>query len=344
MVVAAPFLHGAPERFQADARVLERRAHGHPRRRRGARRRRRLRRACSICSNNGLTKGVALSSRGQHPPRAREQELRRGARRPAPSPGLGERCFSRGSSPSRRSPPFGPFFSEFTHPQRRRDQRPLRRGSGVPGCMLVSRSSGWDATVLTVVQGKPSERAASTTVRDRFWYRRADAPPSWRLSSWLGLYIPAVPSTIWLRDAAASLEADDERHRRIALTRNGHALDRTCRALAGVEEFGGPSLDATSRAAPCRGAWFGVAGGDGVAARRRARLRRGGTLAVGRSARRRQRTPRSRRRVRRRTCSSARVCGAAWAVVPQGHPWLKPVRSRAPGHDAWAARDGAESA
>ena len=36
-------------RFQADARLLERRAHGHPEHRRGARRRGRVRRRCSTC-------------------------------------------------------------------------------------------------------------------------------------------------------------------------------------------------------------------------------------------------------------------------------------------------------
>ena len=80
--------------LQADARLFERRAHGHPGHRRGARRRGRLGGAVSRLEQQP-DQGRAVPERGQHPPRGGRAHRRRGQRH-------GRRCTPRSARDLRR--------------------------------------------------------------------------------------------------------------------------------------------------------------------------------------------------------------------------------------------------
>jgi hydrogenase-4 component F len=152
--------------------------------------------------NNGLTKGVLflVAANIQRAYGSKSSDEVRGVLRRLPVSGA---LFLAGFFAITGSPPFGPFLSEFT----------ILNAAVTSGryavaavflTMLVVVFIGMGATVMTVVQGKPSERAASTTVRDTVW----SVGPSVALLAlvlMLGLYIPG-PVDHLLRDAAASLE------------------------------------------------------------------------------------------------------------------------------------------
>jgi len=101
------------------------------------------------------------------------------------------------------SPPFGPFFSELA----------ILNAAIVGGhyvvaalflAMLVVVFLGMGATVLSVLQGRPSERASTTTYRDDF----STVAPGILLMGLvlvLGVYVPH-PIERMIRDAAATIE------------------------------------------------------------------------------------------------------------------------------------------
>jgi hydrogenase-4 component F len=152
--------------------------------------------------NNGLTKGVLfLTAANIHRAYAsRTSDEVRGVLRRLPASGA---VFLGGFFAITGSPPFGPFLSEFT----------ILNAAITSGRYLVAALFllalvvvflGMGATVMTVVQGKPSERASATSVRDSV----STVGPSLALLALvlvLGLYIPG-PVDHLLRDAAASLE------------------------------------------------------------------------------------------------------------------------------------------
>jgi hydrogenase-4 component F len=152
--------------------------------------------------NNGLTKGVLfLTAANIHRAYAsKTSDEVRGVLRRLPASGA---VFLGGFFAITGSPPFGPFLSEFTILN-----AAITNGRYVVAALfllaLVVVFLGMGATVMTVVQGKPSERASATSVRDSV----ATVGPSVALLAlvlMLGLYVPG-PVDHLLRDAAASLE------------------------------------------------------------------------------------------------------------------------------------------
>jgi hydrogenase-4 component F len=152
--------------------------------------------------NNGLTKGVLfLTAANIHRVYAsRSSDEVRGVLRRLPASGA---LFLGGFFAITGSPPFGPFLSEFTILN-----AAITSGRYIVASLfllaLVVVFLGMGATVMTVVQGKPSERASATSLRDNIW----TVGPSVALLGLvllLGLYIPG-PVDHLLRDAAASLE------------------------------------------------------------------------------------------------------------------------------------------
>jgi hydrogenase-4 component F len=153
--------------------------------------------------NNGLTKGVLFLAAAniQRAYGSKSSDDVRGVLRRLPVTGA---LFLAGFFAITGSPPFGPFLSEFTILN-----AAVTSGRYVVAAafltMLVVVFIGMGATVLTVVQGSPSQQAASTKARDSV----ASVGPSVALLAivlMLGLYIPG-PVDHLLRDAAASLEA-----------------------------------------------------------------------------------------------------------------------------------------
>ena len=153
--------------------------------------------------NNGLTKGVLfLSAANIHRAyRSKSSDEVRGVLRRLPASGA---LLLAGFFAITGSPPFGPFLSEFTI-------LTAAVASGryaVAALFLVMLSVvfvGMGATVMTVVQGKPSEHANATALRDS----PATVGPSIALLAlvfMLGVYVPA-PVDHLLRQAAASLGA-----------------------------------------------------------------------------------------------------------------------------------------
>jgi len=152
--------------------------------------------------NNGLTKGVLfLTAANIHRAYAsKSSDEVRGVLRRLPASGA---LFLAGFFAITGSPPFGPFLSEFTILN-----AAVSSGRYVVAAifllMLVVIFIGMGATVMTVVQGKPSERASATATRDSIW----SVGPSMALLAlvlMLGLYVPG-PIDHLLHDAAASLE------------------------------------------------------------------------------------------------------------------------------------------
>ncbi len=152
--------------------------------------------------NNGLTKGVLFLAAAniQHTYGSKSSDEVRGALRRLPVSGA---LLLAGFFAITGSPPFGPFLSEFT----------ILNAAVTSGRYLVAAAFlsmlvvvfiGMGATVMTVVQGEPSARAASTKARDTL----SSVGPGLALLTLvllLGLYIPG-PVDHLLRDAAASLE------------------------------------------------------------------------------------------------------------------------------------------
>lgn len=153
--------------------------------------------------NNGLTKGVLfLSAANIH--RAYDSKTTdhvRGALRRVP---VSAALLLAGFFAITGSPPFGPFLSEFTI------LNAAISGShyvvaGLFLLMLAVVFIGMGATVLTVVQGVPPEKAASTTFGEGF----STVAPSIVLIGLvllLGVYLPSPVETL-VRDAASALEA-----------------------------------------------------------------------------------------------------------------------------------------
>jgi hydrogenase-4 component F len=152
--------------------------------------------------NNGLTKGVLfLSAANIH--RAygsKTTDEVRGALHRLP---VSAALLLAGFFAITGSPPFGPFLSEFTI------LNAAISGNhyviaGLFLSILVIIFTGMGATVITVVQGKPSERASATTLRDDF----SSVAPGIVLMGLvllLGIYIPG-PVDALVRDAASALE------------------------------------------------------------------------------------------------------------------------------------------
>ena len=157
-------LRRGPEGLQADAGVLERRAHGHPRARDRARRRRRRRARSSTASTTASRRASCSSPPGTSTaPSARRRPTRCAAPRGSSrSPG---RCSSRGSSRSPARRRSAPFFSEFA----------ILNGAfgagrfGVGALFLVFLAVifvGMGTTVLAVVQGDPGDAARARGSRE----------------------------------------------------------------------------------------------------------------------------------------------------------------------------------
>src|SRR5258708_39675225 len=151
--------------------------------------------------NNGLTKGVLfLSAANIHRAYAsKSSDDVRGVLRRLPASGV---LFLAGVFAITGSPPFGPFLSEFT----------ILNAAVTSGryavaatflMMLVIVFLGMGATVMTVVQGKPSDHAGATPLRDTL---PTVGPTAARLALVLvlGRYVPP-PMDRLLREAAASL-------------------------------------------------------------------------------------------------------------------------------------------
>ncbi|HEY8088901.1 MAG TPA: proton-conducting transporter membrane subunit, partial [Polyangiaceae bacterium] len=152
--------------------------------------------------NNGLTKGVLFLAAAniQRAYGSKSSDEVRGVLRRLPVSGA---LFLAGFFAITGSPPFGPFLSEFTILN-----AAVTSGRYVVAAvfltLLVVVFIGMGATVMTVVQGAPSQRASSTTARDSL----SSVGPSIALMVLvlgLGLYIPG-PVDHLLRDAAASLQ------------------------------------------------------------------------------------------------------------------------------------------
>jgi hydrogenase-4 component F len=152
--------------------------------------------------NNGLTKGVLfLSAANLH--RAYTSKTTddvRGALHRLP---ISAALMLAGFFAITGSPPFGPFLSEFTILN-----AAISANHYVIAALfltiLVVVFTGMGATVITVVQGKPSDKALATKHRDEF----STVAPGIVLIACvllLGVYIPA-PVDALVRNAAASLE------------------------------------------------------------------------------------------------------------------------------------------
>jgi hydrogenase-4 component F len=157
--------------------------------------------------NNGLTKGVLfLSAANIH--RAYGSKLTdqvRGALRRVP---ISAALFLAGFIAITGSPPFGPFFSEFT----------ILRAAFAGGrfvvaalflLMLIIVFMGMGSTVLAVVQGEPPDdrrpdKSVDETFHDSF-QTVAPAIGFLALVLMLGLYLPP-PLSALLHDAAAFVE------------------------------------------------------------------------------------------------------------------------------------------
>jgi hydrogenase-4 component F len=151
--------------------------------------------------NNGLTKGVLfLSAANIHRAYGSKttDEVRGALHRLPISAGL----LLAGFFAITGSPPFGPFLSEFTILNAAISGRHYVI-AGLFLTILVIVFTGMGATVITVVQGNPSEKASATTLRDDF----SSVAPGIVLMSLvllLGVYLPA-PVDALVRDAASAL-------------------------------------------------------------------------------------------------------------------------------------------
>jgi hydrogenase-4 component F len=152
--------------------------------------------------NNGLTKGVMFLSAGNihRAYDSKSTEAVSGAIRRLPLSGS---LFLAGFLAITGSPPGGPFLSEFTILN-----GAITRGAFVVAglflLLLVTVFIGMGSTVLSVVQGAPSEQAAATDYRDGF----LTGAPILMLAGlvlMLGVYIPP-PLNRLLHEAVDFLE------------------------------------------------------------------------------------------------------------------------------------------
>jgi hydrogenase-4 component F len=153
--------------------------------------------------NNGLVKGVLFLSAGNiH--RAYESKSTddvTGALRRVPISGA---LFLAGFIAVTGSPPFAPFVSEFTILGAAFGQERYVVG-GAMLCLLLVAFIGMGTTVLSMVQGPPSPRAASTRFHD---HTSIVAPPLILMGAvlMLGLYVPG-PLRVMIEEAVAHLSA-----------------------------------------------------------------------------------------------------------------------------------------
>jgi hydrogenase-4 component F len=152
--------------------------------------------------NNGLTKGVLfLAAANIHRCYGSKRvEDVSGAIRRLPITGA---LFLAGFFAITGSPPFGPFFSEFT----------ILRATVAAGrfwvaglflVMLFVVFVGMSSTVFAVVQGEPSEKAAASGYKDSF-FTVAPIIVFLGLVLLLGVYVPP-PISRALHEAAAFIE------------------------------------------------------------------------------------------------------------------------------------------
>ncbi|MBI5548008.1 MAG: hydrogenase [Deltaproteobacteria bacterium] len=152
--------------------------------------------------NNGLTKGVLFLSAGNidRAYDSKSVDVVGGAIRRMPISGT---LFLAGFFAITGSPPFGPFFSEFTILRAAFASGQYWTG-GMFLLALFVIFMGMGATVLAVVQGEPSPRASATDAKDSF-LTVAPIIVFMSLVLLLGLYLPPPLDTA-LREAAAFLE------------------------------------------------------------------------------------------------------------------------------------------
>ena len=182
-------VRGGPARLQADARVLERRAHGHPRPRRRARRRGRRRRVLPLHEQRAH-EGRALPLGGQHPPRlrlARRRDDVRGAARRLPISGP---LFLAGFLADHRLAAVLAVLQRVRDPERRVRRGAVRRRRRSSSRCSPSSSSAWRRPCSRVVQGDPGRRAARAELGRQLAHRRAAASRSCCSCSLLGLFLP----------------------------------------------------------------------------------------------------------------------------------------------------------
>ena len=151
--------------------------------------------------NNGLTKAVLFLSAGNiHRAFASKRvDDVSGALRRVPLSGA---MFLAGFFAITGSPPFGPFLSEFTIVRAAFGEHRYGVGSAFL-VLLAVIFVGMGATVVSVVQGKPTEAAEATSFRERLGNV---APIAIALAAvlLLGLYLPP-PLEHMIRDAADGL-------------------------------------------------------------------------------------------------------------------------------------------
>ena len=152
MAVAAVFMV-RQQRFQADARLLQRRAHGHSRPRRSAIGGLAIYGALLHMINNGLTKGVLFLSAGNihRAYGSKTTDDVRGALRRVP---LSAALFLAGFLAITGSPPFGPFVSEFTIVRQPFSAGNFAGAAACSCCSWRSSSSAWASPC------SPSSRAS----------------------------------------------------------------------------------------------------------------------------------------------------------------------------------------
>ncbi|WP_394842304.1 hydrogenase [Pendulispora brunnea] len=152
--------------------------------------------------NNGLTKGVLFLSAAnvQRAYASKSTDEVRGALQRVPISGA---LMLAGFFAITGSPPFGPFLSEFTILNSAISEGRYLIAALFLGLLAVV-FIGMGATVLTVVQGTPSERASVSTFRDGF---STAAPPLilMALVLLLGVYVPQPVETL-VRNAASVFE------------------------------------------------------------------------------------------------------------------------------------------
>ena len=146
-------------RLQTDARVFQRRAHGHPSHRRGAGPRGRVGRVIS-CLEQQPDQRRAVSERGQYPPGSRiTPRWMTCAAWPSLTP-RSAAIFVAGMFAVTACPPFGPFFSELQVVRAALETGHGRRRRHVSGLPLLA-FFGLTRVVFGIVDGRPRARQGS---------------------------------------------------------------------------------------------------------------------------------------------------------------------------------------
>src|SRR5690606_34739741 len=314
-------------RLQAHARLLERRAHGHPRRRRGARRHRPVRR--DAARRQPLARqGTAVPHRGQPAGGVRHQEQPRGARRAAHTARIRHALGGR-LSRHRRHAAVRPVPQRADDPEVRAGRQPVRRRRRVPrparaglrGHGRRRAAHGAGRARRRGAGGAPRTlggRAAARTARVRRARARAvrptrARPPARERGGAAGRHAVSTVATLRARnaqrvdrDAVPRLEPD-------ALA--AHARARVPRDARVVAFFGWPAPGAKPEA-PAAELLL-------VTARDRESRLDLAMTTVGAAYPALAPDVVSAARFEREIMEQL-------GVLPAGHPWLKPLRSHAP--------------